>query len=276
MNGGAARAGVWARAAFALMASVCAMSALAAPPAPLLAGAPAQVLPPVGESSEASALPPRPLTGELSGGFSYSREAYVSEEVWLEGTFSKQWLHRELSGKAEVRRGYVRSTDSPATLDTDRHDAFLKLRFFDEFDRYYTYLSPRTRHNAFGYYRDSLAMRAGAGRATNFASGAVLLVEAGLGYRVAHTMDDTRIRESLNTLALKWHTELRPGVRLELDAVSERGSGERYRTVDLSLRNHLTHRFGLKTTLGYGRAFPFDAQAGGSELNVDISLYYDL
>lgn len=212
--------------------------------------------------------------GDVDGQFSYSKSEYSSRQLTLAADVSYLMPTRELDGELMFERAYVKEADSKASVDKDKYDASLKLKqFFDE-TPYYAYVSPRVRHNRFGYYQSAQAMRAGLGRKFGGDGVWVVNLELGSGYRVAHTEGGENVSEVLYTTTLKASWAVTETFSIRFNGVQEQSRRETFRTMSLGLRNKITNSIGLKYEVVYRRSYPFDAYDKDGELSADVGISY--
>jgi len=99
------------------------------------------------------------LEGEISLHASFSESTYTSKQFALDGSFLAKVPDGEAEGHIEVDREYVRAPGQSSSVSTDKIDSNIKRKFFLTAPDYYAYLSPRFRHDRYGYYENSLALR---------------------------------------------------------------------------------------------------------------------
>ncbi len=214
------------------------------------------------------------LTGDVDGQYSYNKSEYTSRRLTLAADLAYPMPQRELDGELRFDREYIKEEGVPQAINRDRYDASVKFKQFFDDEPYYLYVSPRVRHNRFGYYQSAQAMRVGAGRKFGGDGNWNLSLELGSGYRVAHSEDDDNISEVLYTTSLKASWDITEQLSLKFNGVQEQSRRETFRTMSLALRNKLTNHIGLKYEVLYRRSFPFDSQEKDGELSADFGVSY--
>lgn len=214
------------------------------------------------------------LTGDVDGQYSYNKSEYTSRRLTLAADLAYPMPQRELDGELRFDREYIKEEGAPQAINRDRYDASVKFKQFFDDEPYYLYVSPRVRHNRFGYYQSAQAMRVGAGRKFGGDGNWNLSLELGSGYRVAHSEDDDNISEVLYTTSLKASWDITEQLSLKFNGVQEQSRRETFRTMSLALRNKLTNHIGLKYEVLYRRSFPFDSQEKDGELSADFGVSY--
>jgi putative salt-induced outer membrane protein YdiY len=213
-------------------------------------------------------------SGDVDGRYSFNKSEYVTREMTLAVDAAYLMPGQELDGEFNFNREYIKLEGSSASLNTDKYDANAKFKQFFDDSPYYAYVSPRTRHNRFAYYQSTVGLRAGGGRKFGGDGPWVINLELGTGYRVAHTLEDERVKEVLETLTVKGSWTINEQVSLKFNAVHEQSQRETYRTVSFGVRNKLTQSIGLKYELIYRQSYPFDATSHDGEIEADVGISY--
>lgn len=214
------------------------------------------------------------LTGDIDGKYSYNKSEYTSRRLTLAADLAYPMPQRELDGELRFDREYIKEEGVPQAINRDRYDANVKFKQFFDDEPYYLYVSPRVRHNRFGYYQSAQAMRVGAGRKFGGDANWNVSLELGSGYRVAHAEDGDNISEVLYTTSVKASWDISEQLSLKFNGVQEQSRRETFRTMSLALRNKLTNHIGLKYELLYRRSFPFDSQEKDGELSAEFGVSY--
>jgi len=102
----------------------------------------------------------------------------------------------------------------------------------------------------------------------------LLSLDLGTGYREARKQDGGRVTESLVSASASLDWKCTDSTRLKLAFTHEQGAVERYRTFELSLRNKLSSKFGVKYRVTYTRDYPFSSIEHSGEVVADIGLSY--
>lgn len=212
--------------------------------------------------------------GDVDGQFRFSKSEYTSREVMLAANASYLMPGRELESDLVFERAYIKQDDDRNSIDKDKYDANVKFRQYFEETPYYAYVSPRLRHNRFGYYQSAQALRAGLGRKFGDDSNWVVNIELGSGYRVAHIEGGENISEVLYTTTLKASWAISDTLSVRFNGVQEQSRRETFRTMSLGLRNKITRSIGLKYEVVYQRSYPFDAFDKDGELTADVGVSY--
>lgn len=214
------------------------------------------------------------LTGDLDGQYSYSKTDYTSRRLTLAADLAYPMPQKELDGDLRFDREYIKEEGNEPSLNRDRYDASLKFKQFFDDSPYYAYVSPRIRHNRFGYYQSAQALRVGGGRKFGGEGNWMVNLELGSGYRVAHSDDGENISEVLYTTALKATWDITDQLSLKFSGTQEQSRRETLRTMSLALRNKLTNHIGLKYEVLYRRSFPFDSLEKDGELSAEFGVSY--
>jgi len=212
--------------------------------------------------------------GDVDGQFSFSKSEYTSRQVTLDANVSYLLPGREFEGEMTFERAYIKEEGNRASLDKDKYDANVKLRQYFEESPYYAYVSPRVRHNRFGYYQSAQALRTGLGRKFGGDGDWVVNLELGSGYRVARVEGGENVSEVLYTATLKTSWAISETLSLRFNGVQEQSRRETFRTMSLALRNKITRSIGLKYEVVYQRSYPFDALEKDGELSADFGISY--
>lgn len=215
------------------------------------------------------------FAGDIDGQYSYNKSEYVSRRLTLAADVSYPMPERELDGELRFDREYVKEdADTGPNINRDKYDASLKFKQFFDGSPYYAFVSPRVRHNRFGYYQSAQSLRAGLGR--RFGEGSVWAInlELGSGYRVAHAEGGENISEVLYITTLKANWDINDRLSLKFNGVQEQSARETFRTMSLALRNKLTDHIGLKYEVLYRRSFPFDSQQKDGEIAAEFGVSY--
>lgn len=214
------------------------------------------------------------LSGDVDGLYSYNKSEYTSRRLTLAADVVYAMPQRELDGELRFDREYVKEQDNPRAINRDRYDANLKFKQFFEASPYYAYVSPRVRHNRFGYYQSAQALRAGVGRKFGGQGDWTVSAELGSGYRVAHAEDGDNVSEVLYTTSVKANWDVTEQLSLKFNGVQEQSRRETFRTMGLALRNKLTNHIALKYEVLYRRSFPFDSKEKDGELSAEFGVGY--
>lgn len=213
--------------------------------------------------------------GEVDGQFSFSQSEYTSRELKLEANTAYLMPGRELGGDFSFERRSIKEDGSPRSVNKDMYDASVELKQYFDDTPYYAYVSPRVRHNRFGYYRSAQALRMGLGRKFGRDDGSLVVsLELGSGYRVAQTETSERIGEVLYISSLKALWALSETLSVYFNGAQEQGRREAFRTMTLGLRTKLTHSIGLKYELAYRRSYPFAGLENDGERTADLGITY--
>lgn len=217
------------------------------------------------------------LKGNLALNFAYEQSDYVSRQLALSSDVSYEMPGHEIGSEFMYNKKNIELPNVGYTLLSEKYDASVKWRHYLDESSYYTYLSPRIRHNQFGYYTDAKAIRVGMGKKIMLGEDSVrLLLEAGTGYRVAHLHTDEQMREVLYTVSGKIDWQLSDSLVMVFNLQHEQSAVEQYRTAKLSLRNKVTRHFGLVYEYTYARAYPFDSLDKTAEQYSTIGLAYEI
>lgn len=214
------------------------------------------------------------LAGDIDGQYSYNKSEYTSRRLTLAADLAYPMPQRELDGELRFDREYIKEEGAPQAINRDRYDASVKFKQFFDDEPYYGYVSPRVRHNRFGYYQSAQALRVGGGRKFGSDGSWHASLELGTGYRVAHAEDGDNVSEVLYTTSLKASWDISEQLSLKFNGVQEQSRRETFRTMGLALRNKLTNHIGLKYELLYRRSFPFDSQEKDGELSAEFGVSY--
>lgn len=214
------------------------------------------------------------LAGDIDGQYSYNKSEYTSRRLTLAADLAYPMPQRELDGELRFDREYIKEEGTPQAINRDRYDASVKFKQFFDDEPYYVYVSPRVRHNRFGYYQSAQALRVGGGRKFGGDGSWHASLELGTGYRVAHAEDGDNVSEVLYTTSLKASWDISEQLSLKFNGVQEQSRRETFRTMGLALRNKLTNHIGLKYELLYRRSFPFDSQEKDGELSAEFGVSY--
>ncbi|MBI5927144.1 MAG: DUF481 domain-containing protein [Aquabacterium sp.] len=179
------------------------------------------------------------------------RDAHLSEYTSRRLTLAVDVAHllpqRELDGELRFDREYIKDADTPQSINRDRYDANIKFKQFFDSSPYDAYVSPRVRHNRFGYYQSAQALRAGVGRKFGGDGDWTVSAELGSGYRVAHAEDGDNVSEVLYTTSVKANWEVTDQLSLKFNGVQEQSRRETFRTMGLAL--NLRSRFSGRSQL---------------------------
>lgn len=214
------------------------------------------------------------LSGDLDGQYSYSKSDYTSRRLSLAADLAYPMPNKELDGEARFDREYIKEEGNAPSLNRDRYDASVKYKHFYDDSPYYAFVSPRIRHNRFGYYQSAQALRFGGGRKFVGDSDWTVTLELGTGYRVAHAEDGENISEVLYTTSLKANWNINEQLSLKFNGTQEQSRRETFRTMSLALRNKLTNQIGLKYELLYRRSYPFDSLEKDGEVSAEFGVSY--
>ncbi|HEX5357596.1 MAG TPA: DUF481 domain-containing protein [Aquabacterium sp.] len=212
--------------------------------------------------------------GDVDGQYSYNKSEYVSRRLTLAADVAYLMPQRELDGELRFDREYIKEADSPQSINRDRYDANVKFKQFFDGSPYYAYVSPRVRHNRFGYYQSAQALRAGVGRKFGGDGSWTASAEMGSGYRVAHAEDGDNVSEVLYTTSVKANWDITDQLSIKFNGVQEQSRRETFRTMGLALRNKLTNHIALKYEVLYRRSFPFDSKEKDGELSAEFGVGY--
>ena len=174
----------------------------------------------------------------------------------------------------EFDREYIQAPGQSSSISTDKIDAHVKRKLFATGKDYYAYLSPRFRHDRFGYFENSLALRVGAGRRFAFERGVLVSLDLGTGYREARKFNGDRVTESLMSASASLDWKITEMAHFKFLFTHEQGAIERYQTFELSLKNKLSSILGLKYRITYTRDYPFSSLGHAGEVVADIGLSY--
>lgn len=214
------------------------------------------------------------LSGDVDGQYSYNKSEYTRRRLTLAVDVAYLMPQRELDGELRFDREYIKEADSPQSINRDRYDANIKFKQFFDGSPYYAYVSPRVRHNRFGYYHSAQALRGGVGRKFGGDGNWTVSTELGSGYRVAHAEDGDNVSEVLYTTSLKASWDVTEQLSLKFNGVQEQSRRETFRTMGLALRNKLTNHIALKYEVLYRRSFPFDSKEKDGELSAEFGVGY--
>lgn len=214
------------------------------------------------------------FSGDVDGQYSYNKSEYTARRLTLAADVVYLLPQRELDGELRFDREYIKEEDSPQAINRDRYDANIKFKQFFDDSPYYAYVSPRVRHNRFGYYQSAQALRAGAGRKFGGDGHWTVSAELGSGYRVAHSEDGDNISEVLYTSSVKASWEITDQLSIKFNGVQEQSRRETFRTMGLALRNKLTNHIALKYEVLYRRSYPFDSKEKDGELSAEFGVGY--
>lgn len=221
-----------------------------------------------------SSTPDEGLQGDVDGLYSYNKSEYTSRRLTLAADLAYAMPQRELDGELRFDREYIKEEGLTPEINRDRYDASVKFKQFFDSTPYYAYVSPRVRHNRFGYYQDAQALRAGLGRRFGEGRDWMLNLEMGSGYRVAHAEDGDNVSEFLYTATVKASWDVTSQLSLKFNGVQEQSRRETFRTMALALRNKLTQHIALKYELLYRRSYPFDSRQKDGELSAEFGVGY--
>ncbi|MBI2734103.1 MAG: DUF481 domain-containing protein [Aquabacterium sp.] len=169
------------------------------------------------------------LAGDIDGQYSYNKSEYTSRRLTLAADLAYPMPQRELDGELRFDREYIKEEGAPQAINRDRYDASVKFKQFFDDEPYYVYVSPRVRHNRFGYYQSAQALRVGGGRKFGGDGGWHASLELGTGYRVAHAEDGDNISEVLYTTSLKASWDISEQLSLKFNGVQEQSRRETFR-----------------------------------------------
>lgn len=233
------------------------------------------MLMPVVVAAETTATPSdASFSGDVDGQYSYNKSEYTSRRLTLAADVAYLMPQHELDGELRFDREYIKEADSPRSINRDRYDANIKLKQFFDDSPYYTYVSPRVRHNRFGYYQSAQALRAGVGRKFGGDDNWTVSAELGSGYRVAHSEEGDNISEVLYTSSVKASWEISDQLSIKFNGAQEQSRRETFRTMSLALRNKLTNLIALKYEVLYRRSYPFDSKVKDGELSAEFGVGY--
>lgn len=214
------------------------------------------------------------FSGDVDGQYSYNKSEYTSRRLTLAADVAYLMPQRELDGELRFDREYIKEENDPQAINRDRYDASIKFKQFFDDSPYYAYVSPRVRHNRFGYYQSAQALRAGLGRKFGGNGGWTVSAELGTGYRVAHSEDGDNISEVLYTSSVKANWDITDQLSIKFNGVQEQSRRETFRTMGLALRNKLTNHIALKYEVLYRRSYPFDSKEKDGALSAEFGVGY--
>lgn len=217
----------------------------------------------------------QPWKGDLGFSYSDNRTNYVSRKFALETDVTHATDHNETVSECLVDKRYVMIPGAAAEITSFKYDANVKWKHYYDDSLYYSYLSPRVRHNNTGYFTSAQAFRVGGGRKVLLDKELFeMTVELGIGYRLATLADQSRIREGLFTMSDKFTWNITTDLSLKLNVVHEQSNREKYRTATVELINKFTRNLGVKYQIVQKRTYPFDSNEPGGEFLTSIGLNY--
>ncbi len=214
-------------------------------------------------------------SGDMSFGLSFNSSSSLSRRTTADAELLLTRPDSDISFDLAFDRETVKVPGQQAELDRDKYDVNVKYRHTLWDADTFVYLSPRLRHNVYGYYVRTSALRAGLGHRWQTSRNLNLTLEGGTGYRHARLYNDGTATEVLFTVAGRARWQVSPGVQLRLSVVHEQSRQERYRTLDISLRSRLTDHVGLQVKASHSRGFPFSSIEPDGETELDVGVSYE-
>ncbi len=219
----------------------------------------------------------RPWKGDFGFSYSDNRTSYVSRKFLLEADVTHKLDHNETVSECLVDRRYVMIPGAAAQVSSYRYDGNVKWKHYYDDTLFYSYLSPRVRHNNTGYFTGAQALRIGSGRKVLLDNDLFEMnIELGIGYRFATLGDQSRIREGLFTLSDKFAWNITTDLLLKFNLVHEQSIREKYRTTTIELINRFTRNLGIKFQIAQKHTYPFDSNERSGELFSSIGLDYTI
>lgn len=216
-------------------------------------------------------------SGDASLDFSYYQADYISRSLSAETDLSHKVGQYETLLESSFDNQTVALPGATSGISRFRYDANLKWKYFYAETPYFSYLSPRFRHNDAGTYTSVQALRIGGGRKIAFEERHYeMTLEVGVGYRYATLSDREHIQEELITISTKALWNITPSLSFKFKLTHEQSKLEKYRTTTLELRNKLTENFSLKTQFSEKRTYPYDVSIPNGELLSSIGISYDI
>jgi putative salt-induced outer membrane protein len=216
-----------------------------------------------------------PWKGNVGFSFSENRTDYVSRKLTVNIDVTRTENQNETVSECSLDKQHFVIPGDTSRIETFRYDANVKWKHYYDDSPYYSYLSPRVRHNNTGYFTATQALRLGGGRKILLDNDLFeMAVELGVGYRFATLADHSRINENLFTVSDKFTWAFTDELSLKLNFVHEQSAREKYRTVTLELVNKFTHNLGVKYQIVQKRTYPFESNSQSGEYTSSIGLDY--
>lgn len=216
-------------------------------------------------------------SGDAGLNVSYYQSDYVSRTLSASSDLVHQFNQHETDIEASVDNQYVTLPGSTNGISRFRYDTNIKWKYYYAETPYYSYLSPRFRHNDAGLFTSVQALRTGGGRKFLFDENHFqMTVEAGVGYRYATMADNSKVQEELITFTTKCLWDISPSTAMKLNLTQEQSALEKYRTTALELKNKLTEDFALKFQLAEKRTYPYDISVPNGEVRTSIGIDYEI
>lgn len=219
----------------------------------------------------------QPWKGDLGFSYSDNSTSYVSRKLLFEADVIYKVDHNETVSECLVDRRYVMIPGATAQVSSYKYDGNVKWKHYYDDSLYYSYLSPRVRHNNTGYFTEAQALRLGGGRKVLLDKDLFEMnVEMGIGYRFATLGDQSRIREGLFTLSDKFTWNISTDLSLKFNLVHEQSIREKYRTATIELINKFTRNLGVKYQIAQKHTYPFDSNERSGEFLSSFGLDYSI
>jgi len=216
-------------------------------------------------------------SGDAGLDVSYYQSDYVSRSLAASSDLIHKFNQHETGIEATVDNQYVTIPNSTAGISRFKYDANVKWKYYYAETPYYSYLSPRIRHNDAGLFTAVQALRTGGGRNFLFdESRFEMILEAGVGYRYATMSDSGKVQEELVTFTTKCLWDISPSTAIKFNLTQEQSALEKYRTTTLELKNKVTEDFALKFQLAEKRTYPYDISVPNGEVRSSFGIDYEI
>jgi len=213
----------------------------------------------------------------MSLDYSYYQSDYLSRTLAVSCDLTRKYGQHETVFEGDINNQSIKLPGASEGISRYKYDANIKRKYFYADTPYYSYLSPRIRHNDSGYFTSAQAMRIGGGRKIFLdESHFDMSFELGVGYRYATLADQSNIKEQLLTLATKFSWDISPNITIKFNLTNEQSALEKYRTVTLELKSKLTQDFSIKTEIAENRTYPFDISVPNGELISSMGIDYEI
>jgi putative salt-induced outer membrane protein len=216
-------------------------------------------------------------SGDAGLNVSYYQSDYVSRTLSASSDLVHKFNQHETGIEATVDNQYVTIPGSTSGISRFRYDANVKWKYYYAETPYYSYLSPRVRHNDAGLFTAVQALRTGGGRKFLFDENRFqVTLEAGIGYRYATMADNSKVQEELVIFTTKCLWDISPSTTMKFNLTQEQSALEKYRTTTLELKNKVTEDFALKFQIAEKRTYPYDISVPNGEVRSSIGIDYEI